>query len=57
VKIDKSKLGNLEYGINIENELKPLYIGKKIVNVKYDYFAESFYVILDDGEKLEIDIE
>lgn len=48
--IDKSKLGIHKYGEEIAENLRSLLVGKKIVNVEYNYFSESFLIELDDNE-------
>ena len=56
MKIDKSKLGNIEYGEIIAEQLKKLYLDQTIINVSYDYFSEGFVLTLDNGETIHFDI-
>lgn len=56
MKIDKSKLGNIQYGRDVEKQLKELYKDKKIVDVQYNYLAECFDFILDNGEVLTLEV-
>jgi len=55
--IDKDKLGNIEYGLKIAEQLGEKFIGRKITDFKYDYYAEGFYIELDNGEKLDIKLQ
>jgi hypothetical protein len=48
--IEEKKLGNIEYAQSILVELKKQYIGMKIKDVKYDYYAESFILILENND-------
>lgn len=52
MEIDKSKLGNIQYGREIEKQLKELYKDGKIIDIQYNYLAECFDFILDNGEIL-----
>jgi hypothetical protein len=54
--IDKDKLGNIEYGLKIAEQLKEKFIGSKVIDLKYDYYSEGFYIELDNGEKLNITV-
>lgn len=56
MKIDKSKLGNIEYGEMIAEQLKELYVNQTIVQVSYDYFSEGFTFTLSNGEIVNINI-
>jgi hypothetical protein len=52
MEVDKSKMGNVEYGMKTEKELKEMLVGLEIVDVRYNYFAECFDIILSNGIEL-----
>ncbi|MFA6662641.1 MAG: hypothetical protein WCS56_06365 [Bacilli bacterium] len=54
--IDKSKLGSIEYGEMVAEQLKELYLNQTIINVSYDYFSEGFVLTLNNGETINFDI-
>lgn len=56
IKIDHSKLGNIAYGESISLLLKDKYNGLKIVDVQYNYFSETFVFVLDNGERVDVDL-
>lgn len=56
IKIDKSKLGSMEYGEMIARQLKELYINQTITNVSYDYFSEGFIITLSNGETIHFNV-
>lgn len=56
MKIDKSRLGNIEYGNKIAERLKLKYKNLKVKDVEYDYFLEGFYFVLENNEKIPVDI-
>lgn len=57
IKIDNSRMENMGYGNKMAVQLKEIYAGKNILDVKYNYFAECFDFILDSGEILHLDFD
>ena len=48
-------IGNIEKGNEIAELIKSKIIGAKVIDVKYDYFAECMVLIFDNGQRIYID--
>lgn len=48
-------IGKFTDGDKILNKLKPEIINAKVIDVEYDYFAECFVLVFDNGKRVHIE--